>query len=151
MSAAVAVGLAVVLLLGAPLFAVIGAGALIGLAALVVVLAIWFGRAPTTPQGIEGYSLLWLLPSEANEPQAVRLGVLSQELTPTSYRLVVRSAGNRLADWDSISLEPGETWNTALDLPQDLPASTPVEAVLYLSDRPDTPYRTVRLDRSAQP
>jgi uncharacterized membrane protein len=125
--------------------------ALLGLAVLVVALAIWLGRIPTTSQGLEGYTLLWLLPSQENDPQSVQLGVLSQEIRPTSYRLEVRSAGTRLVDWKDIKLAPGETWNSTLDLPQSLPVTAPLEAVLYLSDQPDSIYRTVKLDRSPSP
>jgi uncharacterized membrane protein len=122
--------------------------AVFGLAAVVVALAIWFARLPSSPEGLEGYTLLWLLPSEDTGAGSVQLGVQSQEFRPASYGLEVRSAGELLADWEAIELEPGETWNTTLDLPQTLPADAPLEAVLYLSDQPDTIYRSVKLDRT---
>jgi hypothetical protein len=122
--------------------------ALIGLAVVVCHLAIWLGRAPTIPQGVEG-SLLWLLPSEGTDPQAVRLGVLSQEFD-TGYRLVVQSGGNQLANWDSISLQPGKPGIRYSIFPRTFLPVRPWRLSLYLSDQPDA-YRTVRLDRSASP
>jgi hypothetical protein len=140
---------------------------LIGLAALVVVGAVAIARTPQSPQGFQGYTLLWLVPEAqlqtsspgedssnyatppAGEPWGIsgggnlraQLGVGSRELAPMSYHLRVVAGGRVLYDWPAIELAPSQDWERTIDLPSA--ASTPgaVEALLYRNDNPGSVYR----------
>lgn len=103
---------------------------------LVVVLIAVAGvarRPLPPPDGVGGYTQLWLVPGEENG----ELGLASFELEPTSYRLELWSGGD-LAEMWNLTLRPGESWTVAV-----APTAREVEARLFRGT--DTqPYRTVR-------
>lgn len=122
-------------------------GLLLGLAALVVVAAVGLSRTPMPPQGIQGYTLLWILPAGDGNPNAVRLGVSSREFTPTEYRLQVLVEGQIAQEWPALQLAPGEEWETAVSVPGNSSNTRTVEATLYRLDAPSVVYRRVTLRR----
>jgi len=122
---------------------------LLGLAAVVVVAAIGLARTPAPQHSVQGYTLLWILPSDDGNPNTVRLGVDCMELAPTSFRLEVKWDGRIAQEWSSIMLKPGEKWENRIVLPADFGNGT-VEAALYRLDDRQSVYRRVslRLDQS---
>jgi uncharacterized membrane protein len=120
---------------------------LLGLAALVVVVAVALARTPSSQQGLQGYTMLWILPSGDADQNTVRLGVSSMEFTTVKYRLQVEVKGQIAHSWPVIELEPGEKWEMTIDLPTEQYGSQPVEAVLYHADTPGSVYRQVTLWR----
>lgn len=120
---------------------------LLGLAVIVVVAAIGLARTPAPQQSVQGYSLLWMLPSNDGDPNAVRLGVESMELASAQYRLEVKVDGQAAQAWSSITLVPGEKWEDRIVLPAGTSANATVEAALYRLDDPQSVYRQVTLRR----
>ena len=117
---------------------------LLGLAAVVVVAAIGLARTPAPQQSVQGYTLLWMLPSDDGNPNTVRLGVECMELAPTPYRLEVKVDGRIAQEWSSILLKPGAKWENRIVLPAGFGSGT-VEAALYRLDDLQSVYRQVIL------
>jgi uncharacterized membrane protein len=111
---------------------------LMSLAALVTVVAIYVARAPVQQQGFEGYTTFWIQPSRT--PDLLSVGVNNDEFETTKYQIRFELNGT-LRDGPILELQPGETWEGALQLPADLPANKPVIIYLYRLDRPDEAYR----------
>lgn len=123
----------------------VGHTLLIGLAALVIGLTWSIAHTPAPAQGLQGYTLLWLLPAEANQPPAVRLGIRSSEFMPTNYKLQLTMNQQLVHEWPVITLKPNTEWDGRLALtPQQLNSAT-IEAKLYRLDQPATIYRQVVL------
>ncbi len=123
----------------------VGQTLLIGLAALVIGLTWSIAHTPAPVQGLQGYTLLWLLPAEANQPPAVRLGIRSSEFTPTTYKLQLTANQQLVHEWPVIALKPNTEWDGRFALtPQQL-NNTTIEANLYRLDQPATIYRQVVL------
>lgn len=120
-------------------------GALVYLAASIVVLAIGMARTPTPQQGLQGYTTLWMLPNADGDQHAVHLGMDSMEFSSTQYILQLKVDGHTVQEWPSIELRPGERWEHTATLP----LGEQTEAVLYLQDKPNSVYRRVMLDHDA--
>lgn len=120
---------------------------LTGLAGVIAIAAVSLARLPTPSQGLQGYTLLWALP--AGDARTVRIGITSDEFSTTDYTLTLRSGNLVLRKWSSITLGPGEQWETQWEMPGDK-AIYPVEGVLDLStstsrraDAPGPAYRHI--------
>jgi hypothetical protein len=122
-------------------------GGTLGLAGLAVVAAVALARIPSGPAGLEGYTLLWILPNDATQAPGVRLGVSSMEFTPTQYGLVVTLDGRAAYEWAAINLRPGEKWDEFLAWPSQGSGPGRVEATLYRLDNPQVVYRRVTLSQ----
>ena len=103
--------------------------------------AVWLGSQPASSQSVEGYTLFWLLPDEA-DAGALRVGIESQEFTRTHYRLALLIDGQLWQRWPALELATGEKWETDLSL---LSPAGQVEARLYRADQPEVLYRHVTL------
>jgi uncharacterized membrane protein len=115
------------------------------LAALVVSgLAVGLAATGASAQRV-GFSQLWLLPADPAR-DAVRVGVRSQELATTAYRLQLVTDGTVLLDSTGVQLGPGEAWETTVALATG--QSGQVEAILYRAEVPDVAYRRVWLRRA---
>jgi uncharacterized membrane protein len=122
-------------------------GLFLGMAVLVTGAAIGLTRLPVAPNGITGYTQLWMITANPNNTNDFRLGLTSAEFTDTRYRLQVSISGQVVKEWPELSLKPGETWETAISLPSDQFGSGPIIADLYKLDNPGTLYRHVTLWR----
>ncbi len=102
----------------------------------------------TNPANLQGYTMLWILPSGSAAPGAIRVGVVSNEFTPTSYNLVLEANGQIQNVWKNIELAPGASWEgTYQESANSMPL--PIQVFLYKSDNPNVIYRQVKLS-SAQ-
>lgn len=90
-----------------------------------------------------GFTQLWIRPVVA-DTVIVELGVRSSEHGGDEYRLEMLIDGAVRQQWPSIDLSADQEWHTRVVLSSDQ-ADQAVEAHLYLTDRPDEPYRRVRL------
>jgi uncharacterized membrane protein len=129
----------------APLLHRVVQGGLFVCAGLIAIVAIVLARIPPTPaEGLEGYTLLWVLPpgtGQNTDARTARVGVQSSEFAPTQYRLQVQQAGNVLYEWQ-LKLQPGEQWESeALTIPNQL--NELVKVLLVRSDVPSVIYRQV--------
>lgn len=118
---------------------------LFGLAALVLVAALTLACLPVPQTAEQGYTQLWLLPSDDVGSGAVRVGIGSMEAGATSYRLELRDNDKVVQKWSAIVLEPSDQWESTVLLPAALPGGTTVEAILYRADTPDQVYRHTTL------
>ncbi len=117
----------------------------IGLAAIVVAVALGLAHTPSPQQNAQGYAVLWILPFDAGAPTVVRLGVDSMEPVSTRYRLEVKVDGRVVREWSSIALAPAEKWEESVDLSAEAIGAQTVEAALYRLDDPRSVYRRVAL------
>lgn len=114
---------------------------LFGLALALIGVAVGIGRMPTSQTGLQGYAVMWIQPTDG---QHVRVGVQSSEFSATSYRLAVVLDTRTLEEWPTISLQPGQAWETTVELPTTLTGEQPVEAILYRVAVPGQVYRHVK-------
>lgn len=117
-------------------------GLLMGLAAMIVFVALRVARTPATQHGLEGYTMFWLLPAGPTKPDEARLGITNMEFTSVKYRLDFEMTGHSLYERPFLELEPGETWQSLIVLPASYKAG-PIIASLYRLDDPLHPYRQV--------
>jgi hypothetical protein len=122
-------------------------GLLLGLAVLVTGTAIGLTRLPVAPDGVAGYTSLWMIPADPGSSNDFRLGLNSSEFTETRYRLQVSVGDQVVQAWPELSLKPGEVWETTIGLRSDQVVSGTIVADLYRLDNPTTIYRHVKLWR----
>ena len=122
-------------------------GLLLVLALLVTGTAIGLTRLPVTPDGVTGYTSLWMIPTNPGNSNDFRLGLNSSEFTETRYRLQVSVGEQVVQAWPELSLKPGEAWETTIGLRSDQAGSETIVADLYRLDDPTTIYRHVKLWR----
>jgi hypothetical protein len=122
-------------------------GLLLGLAVLVTATAIGLTRLPVAPNGVAGYTSLWMIPANPDSSNDFRLGLNSAEFTETRYRLQVSVGDQVVQAWPELSLKPGEAWETTIGVRSDQVVSGTIVADLYRLDDPTTIYRHVKLWR----
>ena len=118
---------------------------MLGLAGLAVVAALALARVPSSPAGLQGYTVLWILPTDGAEPPGVRVGISSMEFAPARYRLLVTVDGQPMDEWAAIKLGPGESWEEFVPLSVQMAKPGKIEATLYRLDNPSVVYRQVSL------
>lgn len=110
----------------------------LSLAALVTLTAFYIARTPVPQDGFQGYTTLWLQPAE--QPDMLRLGVISDEFQPTQYQIRFELNGG-VQEGPTFELEPGETWESDVRLPVDRSTGKELRVLLYRLDRPNEVYR----------
>ena len=111
---------------------------LLSLAALVTFTAFYIARTPNAQRGFEGYTMLWIQPSD--QPDVIRLGVNSNEFELTKYQIRFELDGAVYAG-PTLELEPGDNWEGTLRIPKEPSADKPLKILLYRLDRPTEVYR----------
>ncbi|CAG0927117.1 hypothetical protein TFLX_00362 [Thermoflexales bacterium] len=124
-------------------------GVLLGLALFVTGAALQLARVPTPNPNVSGYTLLWMVPAE-NGSNQLRVGVDSKEFDITRYNVQLFDNGRLLERWPDLELEPGGSWQTAIELAATPAVTSTIEARLYRSDAPEQVYRRVRFVRGEQ-
>ena len=97
-----------------------------------------------THQPRMGFTQLWMVPEQSVGPNAFRLGVRSQEMNSTRYRLDLSIEGQVVQEFSVPTLQPGGQWQTIVVLPDGAQA---VNADLYKADQPGQVYRHTALVR----
>jgi hypothetical protein len=113
-------------------------------AALAMGGALALSRTPLPAHKAIGYTSLWMLQSGTAYAPAVRIGVRSAELHPTTYRLTLTTGSGPPAVVDpALTLAPGEASTVNVPLILATPSNrTLVTAQLYRAGSPDV-YRHV--------
>ena len=111
---------------------------LMSLAALVTLTALYIARTPVPQQGFEGYTTLWLQPSD--QADMIRLGVNSEEFETTEYQIRFELAG-AVYSGPTLELQPGERWEGVLRLPTEQSTDKQLKVLLYRLDHPNEIYR----------
>jgi uncharacterized membrane protein len=100
---------------------------------------------PAPTDAYQGYSLLWIVEDPHAENPVVEVGVRSMEFTPETYRVLLLADGQVVEEWPSITLAPKHEWRVVFELSDYWQGAGALEAQLFREQRPDVPYRQVRL------
>lgn len=106
-------------------------------------IAVKTAQTPTSPQGLTGYTLLWMLP--ADDSSRLALGISNQEFAPTAYKLQVKVDQQLAQEWSNLRLAVNGRWAAELAVPATAVAGHEITAELYRLDQPDQLYRHVVL------
>jgi uncharacterized membrane protein len=118
--------------------------ALLVMALCVVVAAGTVSYLGATHQPRKGFTQLWMVPEQSVGANAFRLGVRSEEMNATRYRLDLSIEGRVVQEFSVPVLQPEKQWQTVVVLPDGAQA---VDASLYKVDEPDQVYRHTALVR----
>jgi hypothetical protein len=114
--------------------------AIVTLAGLTLLGAMWIAVTPVAEQPQQGYTLLWGTPSTSDQSNTIQFGVRSLESGPTNYHLRIVSGDQVIRDV-TLALNPSDEWDADLTLPES--SSGAYEALLYRDDAPGVVYRRV--------
>lgn len=118
-----------------------GGAALLSFAFVIAVAALALGQKPVPADDADGFSALWMLPTDSRE-EAVAVGVISNEQDSGSFRLRV-DVGRDESKTYRVEVDPGEERVYELDVPARASGRTHVVATLYKEERPGHAYRRV--------
>ena len=118
-----------------------GAVAMLAAAVVIAAAALVLAQKPLPAKNAEGFTALWMLPTDSRE-DAVRVGVVSSEQDPASYRLTVR-VGRKSRSHYRVKLDPGEEKSFEIEVPRPLGSRRHVVASLYRENKPRHLYRRV--------
>jgi hypothetical protein len=116
---------------------------LLALAAVVTAGALAIAGQGAIDQSQPAFTQLWLLPGETDD--VVRVGARNAEPDPLVVRIVVEVDGRVLGEWDSLEIEPSQTFEEVVDVSDVDSVDDPIVATLYLENLPAEPFRQVRL------
>ncbi|MGN6258177.1 MAG: DUF1616 domain-containing protein [Solirubrobacterales bacterium] len=119
-----------------------GSAALLAAAVIVAGAAIALAQKPLPAKNAEGFTALWMLPTDARE-EAVAIGVESNEQDPASYRLEVEVGAKGKPREYRVELKPGEEKTFEVDVPSKPGRRTHVVASLYREGEPQRLFRRV--------
>jgi hypothetical protein len=103
---------------------------LVGATVVIGAASIALAQKPVPAKHAEGYTALWMLPTDAAE-EAVVVGVQSNEQDPASYQLRVSSRGESQSQTYRVELDPGEERTFEVEVPLRSTGKTRVVASLY--------------------
>jgi hypothetical protein len=122
-----------------------GSVALLAAAVVIAAAALVLAQKPVPAKNAEGFTALWMLPTDAKE-DALDVGVISSEHDPQRYLLHVRASGEgKIANY-RLRLEPGEEQVFRVSGGLQATRQTKqirVAASLYEANRPHRLYRRV--------
>lgn len=116
-----------------------------GIAAIIIVAAFGLAAQGAVSQQNISFTQLWILPSDTNNKNIVRVGIRNIENKTVQYKLQIESESISIYDWHSIELQPGQQWEETVSLNIVQSHAKSVEAKLYRLDNPGTVYRQVNL------
>jgi hypothetical protein len=115
---------------------------MVGAAVLIGAASIALAQKPLPAKHVDGYTALWMLPTDAEE-EALVIGVQSNEQDTAAYRLRVSLGRESQARTYRVKLDPGEERIFKLEVPESSGGRTRAVASLYREDRPDRLFRRV--------
>ncbi len=118
-----------------------GSVAMLVAAATIAAAALVIAQKPLSAKNAEGFTALWMLPTDAEE-DAVRVGVVSSEQNPASYRLEVKVENRSRRDY-RVDLDPGQEESFEVEVPRRPGGRTHVVASLYRQGEPRRLFRRV--------
>lgn len=119
-----------------------GTVAMLAAAVAIAAAALVLAQKPVPAKNAEGFTALWMLPTDARE-EAVRVGVVSSEQDPASYRLTVKVGQESQSQNYRVKLDPGEEESFEVEVPRSPGSRRHVVASLYREERPRHLYRRV--------
>jgi len=118
-----------------------GAVAMLAAAVVLAGAALVLAQKPLSAKHAEGFTALWMLPTDSRE-DAVRVGVVSSEQDPASYRLTIEVGKSQSHDY-RVDLDPGEEESFEVEVPRAPGSRRHVVASLYREEKPQHLYRRV--------
>jgi hypothetical protein len=115
---------------------------LLGAAVLIGAASIALAQKPLPAKHAEGYTALWMLPTDGSE-EAVVVGVQSNQQDPASFRLDIAVGGKGQSETHRVKLDPGEEKTFEVEVPLRSTGRTRVVASLHRESRPDRLFRRV--------
>lgn len=115
---------------------------LVGAAIVVGAAAVALAQTPLPAKHAEGYTALWMLPTDSDE-EAVVVGVESNEQDPAAYRLRISQDGGSESQTFRVELDPGEEKTFEVQVPRGDSGREHVVASLYREGEPDRLFRRV--------
>ncbi len=119
-----------------------GAIAMLAAAVAIAGAALVLAQKPLSAKNAEGFTALWMLPTDSKE-DAVRVGVVSSEQGPASYRLTVRVGRESQSQSYRVDLDAGEEKSFEVEVPRTPGSRRHVVASLYRVSKPQHLYRRV--------
>jgi hypothetical protein len=119
-----------------------GAVAMLAAAVVIAGAALVLAQKPLPAKNAEGFTALWMLPTDGKE-DAVRVGVVSSEQDPASYRLAVKVGRASQSQSYRVDLDPGEEKSFEVEVPRAPGTRRHVVASLYREEKPQHLYRRV--------
>jgi uncharacterized membrane protein len=119
-----------------------GTALLLGAAVLIGAASIALAQKPLPAKHAEGYTALWMLPTDGAE-DAVIVGVQSNQQDPAAYRLDIVVGGKGQSETHRVKLDPGEEKTFEVEVPPRSTGKTRVVASLHRASRPDRLFRRV--------
>jgi uncharacterized membrane protein len=123
---------------------------LVGAAIVIGAASVALAQKPLPAKHAEGYTALWMLPTDADE-EAVVVGVESNEQDSASYRLRVSQGGESQSQTYRVELDPGEERTFEVEVPEASAGRRHVVASLYREDKPGHLFRRVTRWLPSQP
>jgi uncharacterized membrane protein len=117
-------------------FVMVGAAVLIGAASIAL------AQKPLPAKHADGYTALWMLPTDADE-EALVVGVQSNEQHSAAYRLRISLGGESQSRTYRVKLDPGEERTFKVEVPEGSSGRTRAVASLYREGRPERLFRRV--------
>lgn len=114
---------------------------LIGAAVLIGAASIALAQKPLPAKHAQGYTALWMLPTDADE-EAVVVGVDSNEQDPAAYQLRVSQTEGQSQTF-RVQLDPGEEKTFEVEVPRGSTGTRHVVASLYREGEPGHLFRRV--------
>jgi len=118
---------------------------IMGLAGVVVVLALLVARVGAERVPSDQYTEFWMVPQDEAAP-VMALGIRNQEQERVHYRLELKTRNNLINEWEMITLESGETWEERYPIPLRYAATTYLKADLFRLDDPSRAYRQLTIN-----
>lgn len=119
-----------------------GSVALLAAAVVIAGAALIVAQKPLGAKNAEGFTALWMLPTDARE-DAVRVGVVSSEQDPAAYTLAVKVGGKSRSRKIPVHLDPGEEKSFEVKVPSVSGGRAHVVASLYRKGEPQRLFRRV--------
>jgi uncharacterized membrane protein len=119
-----------------------GAVAMLAAAVVIAGAALVLAQKPQPAKNAEGFTALWMLPTDSKE-DAVRVGVVSSEQDPASYRLTIEVGRKSQSRNYRVKLDPGEEESFEVEVPRAPGSRRHVVASLYRESKPQHLYRRV--------
>jgi uncharacterized membrane protein len=119
-----------------------GAVAMLAAAVVITGAALVLAQKPLSAKNAEGFTALWMLPTDSKE-DAVRVGVVSSEQDPASYRLIITVGRKSHSQNYRVDLDPGEEESFEVEVPRAPGSRRHVVASLYRENKPQHLYRRV--------
>lgn len=116
------------------------------LAVVVAILSVVYSAFGVQQGPQTNFTQLWLLPTDqARQQCTVQLGVRNFEASVRAYRVEMTINGTQLRAWSPVVLEPQQSWQQQIPLPEGRTNTLSIVARLYLNSAPQKMYRSVNL------